>query len=195
MAWFSLRVIEVPGSTPGQARLWVLLVKTIWKLSNFPWIMYGSCITIRCVIHMYSFPCSSRALNLRVFSYRPRVGFFQWKLSCILVMKIFPIENSPYASERQEMAEHGRWNVFCKSKSISMHLTFFSVSSRISYCPWGGGGGRGREYLRIIWFLGRAEGGLERLYSGLWFLVKCVSPHFVSFMCFRNDPNEQILLS
>ena len=58
-----------------------------------------------------------------------------------------------------------------------------------------GGGERGREYLRIIWFLGRAEGGLERLYSGLWFLVKCVSPHFVSFMCFRNDPNEQILLS
>ena len=38
------------------------------------------------------------------------------------------------------------------------------------------------------------RGGLERLYSGLWFLVKCVSPHFVSFMCFRNDPNEQILL-
>ena len=44
-------------------------------------------------------------------------------------------------------------------------------------------------------FRGGAEGGLERLYSGLWFLVKCVSPHFVSFMCFRNDPNEQILLS
>ena len=59
----------------------------------------------------------------------------------------------------------------------------------------GEGGGRGREYLRIIWCLGRAEWGLERLYSGLWFLVKCVSPHFISFLCFRNDPNEQILLS
>ena len=40
-----------------------------------------------------------------------------------------------------------------------MHLTFFSVSSRISYCLLGGGGGeRGREYLRIIWFIGRVEG-------------------------------------
>ena len=103
-------------------------------------------------------------------------------------MKIFLIEDSPYASERQEMAEHGR--------CISMHLTCFSISSRISYCLLGGGGGeRGREYLRIIWFLGRAEGGSERLYSGLQFLVKCVSPHFVLFLCFRKDPNEQILLS
>ena len=76
-----------------------------------------------------------------------------------------------------------------------MHLTFFSMSSRISYCLWEGvGWGRGREYLRIIWFLGRAEGGSERLYSGLWFLVKCVSLHFFAFLCFRNDPNEQILL-
>ena len=39
------------------------------------------------------------------------------------------------------------------------------------------------------------RGGSERLYSGLWFLVKCVSLHFFSFLCFRNDPNEQILLS
>ena len=41
-----------------------------------------------------------------------------------------------------------------------MHFTFFSVSSRISYCLLGGGGGeRGREYLRIIWFLGGGGGG------------------------------------
>ena len=180
MAWFSLRVREVPGSTPGQARLWALLVKTIWKLSNFPWKKEWK-LYYHTLCNSYVF------VSLFFKSPKPsRFFFFQWKLSCILVMKIFPIEDSPYASERQEMAEHGRWNVFCKSKSISMHLTFFSVSSRISYC---------REYLRIIWFLGRAEGGLERLYSGLWFLVKCVSPHFVSFMCFRNDPNEKILLS
>ena len=42
---------------------------------------------------------------------------------------------------------------------------------------------------------GGGGGGTERLYSGLQFLVKCVSPHFVSFLCFRKDPNEQILLS
>ena len=60
----------------------------------------------------------------------------------------------------------------------------------------GEGGGKGQRIFEDhMVFLGRAEGGLERLYSGLWFLVKCVSPHFVSFMCFRNDPNEQILLS
>ena len=27
-----------------------------------------------------------------------------------------------------------------------MHLTFFSVSSRISYCPWGRGGGGQRIF-------------------------------------------------
>ena len=32
-------------------------------------------------------------------------------------------------------------------------------------------------------------GGTERLYSGLQFFVKCVSPHFVSFLCCRKDPN------
>ena len=32
MAWFSLRVREVPGSTPGQARLWTLVDKTFWRL-------------------------------------------------------------------------------------------------------------------------------------------------------------------
>ena len=49
----------------------------------------------------------------------------------------------------------------------------------------------------MVFFLGGGvrRGGSERLYSGLQFLVECVSPHFVSFLCFRKDPNEQILLS
>ena len=79
---------------------------------------------------------------------------------------------------------------------INFHASYFFFGElKDQLLSMGEGGGRGREYLRIIWFLGRAEGGSERLYSRLWFLVKCVSPHFVSFMCFRNDPNEQILLS
>ena len=86
---------------------------------------------------------------------------------------------------------------FVNQNQFPCILFFFSElkDQLLSIGKGGGVGGRGREYLRIIWFLGRAEGGSERLYSGLWFLVECVSPHFVSFMCFRKDPNEQILLS
>ena len=140
---FDSRTGPVVGSF-GQNHLEVvkLSLKNVWKL-----YYHTLCNSYVFISLFFKSPKPSRFFS------------FQWKLSCILVMKIFPIEDSPYASERQEMAEHGRWNVFCKSKSISMHLTCFSVSSRISYCPLGvGGGERGREYLRIIWFLGRAEG-------------------------------------
>ena len=34
---------------------------------------------------------------------------------------------------------------------------------------WEGGGGRGREYLRIIWFLGGAEGGIRK--AVFWVVV------------------------
>ena len=59
----------------------------------------------------------------------------------------------------------------------------------------GGGRGKGQRIFEDHMVFRGAEGGSKRLYSRLWFLVKCVSPHFVSFLCFRNDPNEQILSS
>ena len=80
-------------------------------------------------------------------------------------MKVFPIEDLPYASERQERLNTGGEMSFVNQNQFPCILLFFSMSSRISYCLWEGvGWGRGREYLRIIWFLGRAEGGSD----GFW---------------------------
>ena len=70
-------------------------------------------------------------------------------------MKIFLIEDSPYASERQEMAEHGR--------CISMHLTCFSISSRISYCLLGGGGrGKGQRIFEDHMVFREGGGGIRK---------------------------------
>ena len=76
-----------------------------------------------------------------------------------------------------------------------MHLTFFSASSRISYCLLGGGGGRGREYLRIIWFLGGWRGDQEGCILGCGFWLNAYLRTSFRLCVSGIDPNEQILLS
>ena len=43
-----------------------------------------------------------------------------------------------------------------------MHLTFFSVSSRISYCPWGGGGGKGQRIFEDHMVFREGGGGIRK---------------------------------